>query len=265
MLAPAVAALVGIGVVALWTEYRSLGWSGWILPITLSVTAGLQTQVLMSYSDWYSWMSPAIVILCFGAIAGLAAVRLVPRLKGTDYALAALSVGMVSLFIAPSLWAASTIWYGGETRAPTAGPRTLGDRGASGKFVRDAVPLLDYLRSHKGAAKYLVASSDQDFARYAILNTNDPVIAFGGFTGNDPVVSTERLVGLVNDGEVRFFLLEPTNRQRTRVSRGIAQQCKPVPKEAWQPDPSSSRRDAKGIVNPLYECGGASDDARPSQ
>ncbi len=32
MLAPAVAALVGIGATALWRDYRSPGWRGWLLP-----------------------------------------------------------------------------------------------------------------------------------------------------------------------------------------------------------------------------------------
>ena len=255
MLAPAVAALVGIGVVALWREYRAPGSRGWILPVTLAVTAGLHTQVLTSYADWNSWLRPAIIFLCSGAIAALIVGRLAPRLSGTTYAMAAATVGMVSLLLAPSLWVVSTIWYGGETRTPTAGPLPLGDRAAATNFVRDAAPLLEYLRSHQNAAWYLVASADEEFAQYAILNSNDPVIALGGFTGNDPVLSTTRLEDLVNEGDVHFFLLEPTSRQRTRAARGISQQCMLIPKEAWQPLPSSPRREAKGIVDPLYECG----------
>jgi 4-amino-4-deoxy-L-arabinose transferase-like glycosyltransferase len=260
VLAPAVAALVGIGVVALWTAYRSPGWLGWMLPVTLAVTAGLQTQVLTRYSDWNSWLRPVVAIVCFAAVAGLIVVRLAPRLRGTNYGLAAVVAGMVALLIAPSLWAASTIWYGGETRTPTAGPRPLGDRGASEHFVRDAVPLLEYLRSHQGTVQYLVASADEEFAQYAILNTDDPVIALGGFTGNDPVLSTTRLEDLVNEGDVQFFLLEPASRQRTRAARGIIQQCTEIPKEAWQSGPSSPRQETKGIVDPLYECGSARDD-----
>jgi 4-amino-4-deoxy-L-arabinose transferase-like glycosyltransferase len=173
--------------------------------------------------------------------------------------MAAATVGMVSLLIAPSFWAVSTIWYGGETRTPTAGPHPLADRGASANFVRDAAPLLDYLRSHQDTAKDLVASADEEFAQYAILHTNEPVIALGGFTGNDPVLSTTRLKALVDADEARSFLLEPTSRQRTRAARGISQHCTLVPKEAWQPVPSSPRKEAKGIVDPLYDCGPAGD------
>jgi 4-amino-4-deoxy-L-arabinose transferase-like glycosyltransferase len=254
VLAPAVAALVGIGVVALWTAYRSPGWLGWMLPVTLAVTAGLQTQVLTSYSDWNSWLRPVVAIVCFAAVAGLIVVRLAPRLRGTNYGLAAAVAGMVALLIAPSFWAASTIWYGGETRTPIAGPRPRNDRGANSQFFRDAEPLLEYLQAHQGTAMYLVASADRDVARYAILQTNEPVIAFGGFNGNDPVLSTTRLAGLVNNGAVRFFVLEETSRESNRAAQWIIQNCQPLPKTAWQPRSGSSDKEAKGIVSPLYDC-----------
>ena len=47
MLAPAVAALVGAGGVALWDDYRNPGWRGWLLPLTLVGTAGLQLHILV--------------------------------------------------------------------------------------------------------------------------------------------------------------------------------------------------------------------------
>jgi 4-amino-4-deoxy-L-arabinose transferase-like glycosyltransferase len=255
VLAPAVAALVGIGVVALWTAYRSAGWLGWMLPLALAVTAGLQTQVLASYADWNSWLRPAVAIVCLGAVAGLLVVRLAPRLPEFRFALVAVIAGMVSLVIAPSLWAASTIWYGSETRVPTAGPRVHGDKSVTARFVRDAEPLLEYLQAHQGAATYLVASADRDVARYAILQTNDPVIAFGGFSGNDPVLSAKRLAGLVNDGAVRFFLLEESSRKSNKAAQWIINRCQLVPKTAWQPRPASPDGEAKGIVSLLYDCG----------
>jgi 4-amino-4-deoxy-L-arabinose transferase-like glycosyltransferase len=161
---------------------------------------------------------------------------------------------MASLLIAPSLWAASTIWSGGETRTPIAGPRPNSDRGATTQFVRDAEPLLDYLQAHQGTAMYLVASTDRDVARYAILQTNEPVIALGGFNGNDSVLSTRQLAGLVNDGAVRFFLLEETSRKRNKAAQWIIQNCQPVPQTAWKPRLASSDKETKGIVGPLYDC-----------
>jgi 4-amino-4-deoxy-L-arabinose transferase-like glycosyltransferase len=252
--APAVASLVGIGVVALWTAYRSPGWQGWILPVTLAVTATVQSQALTGYADWISWLRPATVLLSLAAVIGLVVARVSPHLRGTSFALAAVSVGMVSLLLAPSLWAASTIWYGNETRAPTAGPRAKRERSASSQFERDAAALLSYLQSHQDTARYLVASADQEFAEYAILQTNDPVISTGGFKGSDPVLSTTQLADLVNGDAVRFFLVETPIRKRNRTATWINQHCTPVAKEAWQPDRSSPRREEKGILNQLYDC-----------
>src|SRR5215203_5754108 len=123
MLAPAVGALVGAGVVALWDDYRGQGWRGWLLPLTLVGVASLQLYILSLYPDWSHWLAPTIAILCLAAAASLVAARPKRGLKVSGYPLAAISVGILSLFLAPSIWAASTMWYGAETRSPTAGPQ----------------------------------------------------------------------------------------------------------------------------------------------
>jgi 4-amino-4-deoxy-L-arabinose transferase-like glycosyltransferase len=291
MLAPAVAALVGVGVVALWDDYRGTGWRGWLLPVTLAGAAGLQLYILSLYPEWSHWLAPTIVILCLGAAASLVAARLKPGLKVSGYLLAAMSVGILSFFLAPSIWAASTIWYGAETRSPTAGPQT-GAGEASSRFHSDgeaAAPMVDYLQANQGDATYLVAAIRSDLASPIILNTDEPVIAFGGFAGRDPVFSIKRLAGLVNQGSVRFFVIEKrdiehaakleSTGRRPKLSehqvrlkqlphlkarlkaledihekkevRWITNNCEQVPRELWQSSTSKSS-------NPtalLYDCG----------
>jgi 4-amino-4-deoxy-L-arabinose transferase-like glycosyltransferase len=66
MLAPAVAALFGAGVVALWDDYQGPGWRGWLLPLTLMGTASIQLHILVHYPDWSHWLTPAIVVLGLG-------------------------------------------------------------------------------------------------------------------------------------------------------------------------------------------------------
>src|SRR5215216_6127159 len=78
MLAPAVAALVGAGVVALWDDYRRSGWRGWLLPLTLVGVASLQLYILALYPDWSHWLTPTIVILCLAAAASLVVTRPTP-------------------------------------------------------------------------------------------------------------------------------------------------------------------------------------------
>ncbi|HKO25490.1 MAG TPA: glycosyltransferase family 39 protein, partial [Chloroflexota bacterium] len=100
MMAPSIAALAGIGLVALWRDYRSSGWRGWALPLTLLVTAGAQAYLLASYPGWSSWLTPLAVGFCVVAAITLAARRLGGRVSGR-VALGAATLGTVGLLAAP--------------------------------------------------------------------------------------------------------------------------------------------------------------------
>jgi 4-amino-4-deoxy-L-arabinose transferase-like glycosyltransferase len=253
MLSPAVAALVGVGVVALWHDYRSPGWRGWLLPLTLAGTASLQSHILAHfYPDWSRWLAPAIVVLGLGAASSLILARLKPRLKTSGYplGLAAISVGVSSVLLTPAICAASTVWYGAETRSPTAGPQA-GPGETSSRFGSDGSrvdPLVDYLHANQGDAKYVVAAIRSRIASPIILNTDEPVISLGGFNGADPVFSNERLAGLVKEGAVRFFLIEGRDRKEKSV-RWITDNCEQVRQQIRQSSDSTVL---------LYDCvGGA--------
>jgi 4-amino-4-deoxy-L-arabinose transferase-like glycosyltransferase len=231
MLAPAVAALVGVGVVALWDDYRSAGWRGWLLPLTLVGTASLQLHILAHYPDWSHRLGPTIVILGLGAAVSLVVARLTPRLEasGLPLALVAIRVGVLSVLLAPAIWAASTVWDGAETRSPTADPQAKPSE-TSDKFGSEGGevdPLVDYLEANQGDAKYLVAAIRSRIASPIILNTDEPVISLGGFNGADPVFSNEELAGLVNQGAVHFFLIEGRDRKEDSV-RWITDNCEQV-------------------------------------
>jgi 4-amino-4-deoxy-L-arabinose transferase-like glycosyltransferase len=291
MLAPAVAALVGAGVVALWDDYRGPGWRARLLPVTLVGVASLQLYILSRYPDWSHWLAPTIVILCLAAVAGLVVARLTPGLGVNGHPLVALSVGVLSLLLAPSIWAASTIWYGAETRSPTAGPqRVAAETSSTFRSDGDAVaPMVDYLEANQGGATYLVAAIRSDLASPIILNTDKPVIAFGGFEGRDPVFSIKSLAGLVDRSSVRFFVIEkrdikraakleaagrrpkpgepqmnleqlPHLKARLKTSedtheemevRWITDNCEQVPQGSWRP--STSKSTDSTVL--LYDCG----------
>jgi 4-amino-4-deoxy-L-arabinose transferase-like glycosyltransferase len=291
MLAPAVAALVGAGVVALWDNYRGPGWRAWLLPLTLMGVAGLQLYILSLYPDWGHWLAPTIAILCLAAAATLVVSRLTSELGVGGPPLAAISLGVLSLLLAPSIWAASTIWYGAETRSPTAGPQTgVGETSSTFRSDGEEVaPMVDYLEANQGDATYLVAAIRSDLASPIILSTDEPVIAFGGFEGRDPVFSNKRLAGLVNEGSVRFFVIEKRDIERAakldtagrrpkpgeqqvrleqlphlkarlkaredtheeKEVRWITDNCEQVSKELWQS--STSTLQPSTVL--LYDCG----------
>jgi hypothetical protein len=115
------------------------------------------------------------------------------------------------------------------------------------------------------------------------------VIAFGGFEGRDPVFSIKRLAGLVNQGSVRFFVIEKRDIERaakldtagrrlklgehqvrldqlphlkarlkaledfheSKEVRWITDDCEQVPQGLWQ---SSASKSSNSTVL-LYDCG----------
>ncbi|HZB84663.1 MAG TPA: glycosyltransferase family 39 protein [Rubrobacteraceae bacterium] len=228
MLAPAVAALVGVGVIALWSDYRSQGRRGWLLPLSLLGMAALQIYIILSYydEDWSLWLALVIMGLCLVAAAGLVFMRLRPRLKASAYTVGAMAIGILAILIAPTAWAAYTTWQGSGGMLPTAGPQTVqgmfgggflgselfGGPGSAALMNTVDPALLDYLLENQGDADYLVADQIAFSAAPIILNTDKPVISSGGFMGRDPVFTTNELAALVHKGAVRFFLIPDRER-----------------------------------------------------
>ena len=224
MLAPAIAALIGAGIVALWSDYRSPGRRGWLLPLTLAGMAALQAYIVLTYydEDWSYWLTAVVVGLCLVAAAALVVLRLRPRLNVSVYAAGMVAVGVLALLIAPTVWAAYTAWQG-SGRMAAAGPQTVqgssrggpdgGPRGGpwGGRDAADPV-LMDYLQANRGDARYLVATTNAMSAAPIILNTDQPVISLGGYNGIDPVFTAGDLSNLVNRGAVRFFLMPDRER-----------------------------------------------------
>jgi 4-amino-4-deoxy-L-arabinose transferase-like glycosyltransferase len=257
MLAPAVAALAGAGVAALWHDYRIPGWRGWMLPLGLLAAAAVQAYILVDYPDWGRWLTPAILSLVLVAGGFLAVARLrsrgVGKLAPYSAAIAA-SVGVMALLVAPTAWAAYSVWQGTTGFLPSAGPRpsqAFGPPGGPGAGPppgggpsgrggppgggppggpgRGADPaLVEYLQANKGAAEYLVVASNAMSASPIILNTDEPVISLGGYNGIDPVFTAGDLSNLVDRGALRFFLMPDRERmEEMRAERESGQQGAP--------------------------------------
>jgi 4-amino-4-deoxy-L-arabinose transferase-like glycosyltransferase len=316
MLAPAVAALVGIGATALWRDYRSPGRRGWLLPLVLVGTAAVQAYVLSDYAVWRAWLIPWVAGLCLVAAAVLALVRLRPSTRVRGYVVGAATTGVLALLIAPASWAAYaslSLQGGGPTPAagpqpieaeggpgrpggPTGGPGGGSPRGGGpgGPGGREADPvLLEYLQANKGGAAYLVAGPSSMPLSPIILGTDEKVINLGGFMGRDPVLSYGELTDLVDEGAVRFFLVQDRERMEEmraemeaeqEASGGSAPQgpppggppgadneaviwvqdnCEKVPQELWQsPEEDEEQRGGgpggpggPGRAQALYDCG----------
>src|SRR5215467_7015226 len=285
VMAPALAALCGIGLVTMWQEYRRRGWRSWLLPLALIATAAEQVFILTNYPDWGRWMIPLLIVLCLLAVGVLTGARLPWRFtrseRMTRLLMPALAFGLVALMIGPALWGAIPILQGTESDLPLAGPSSEqgGPRGGIQPMMQnDYTKLIRYLEAHQGNAQILVAI--EGMADEIILATNKPVLPLEGFSSY-PLTTTE-LASLVSQGKLRFLLLneppDPTqgSQQGKGIRRGVGQgdqqgdsitswakqHCKVVPSSEWQSSSANpSTGNGSGLQNgpgpndmKLYDC-----------
>src|SRR6266699_4996706 len=221
-MAPAIAALFGIGLVTMWQDYRRGSWRGWLLPLALIATVAEQIYILTSYPAWGQWMIPLMIVLTVLAVVILVIARIAPRLRvkapSARFLLPALGAGVLALMLAPTVWAITPILQSKQADTLQAGPTQTegfvsnpGGGGRNNDNANGNSALIRYLEANQGTAKFLVAVPSSMTADGIILATNKPVMALGGFSGSDPILTTNQLASLVKSGTVRFFLLNSFN------------------------------------------------------
>ena len=237
-LAPAIAALVGAGMVDLWA-LRSRRWiGGAVLAATLAVTAWWAVQLLGRSPDFV----PGVDVLILAVALLVAFIVALPRRVELDrLTLAALGIGLAALLIGPAAYAIDTMntaYSGGDPSAGPAvtaasdgtpggfggglpggqpggsaqagGPPAGGFGGAPTGTVGGAADstLVDYLVANRGSATWLVAVDSSMNAGSIELASGEPVMAMGGFNGGDPAPTLAQFQALVASGQVRFLLVD---------------------------------------------------------
>jgi 4-amino-4-deoxy-L-arabinose transferase-like glycosyltransferase len=269
MMAPAIAALFGIGLVTMWQDYRSGGWRGWLLPIAIVVTIAEQIYILTSYPTWGQVLIPMLVVLGIIAVGALVSVRIAPllRLKALKirFLSFALGVGVVAMLLTPTVWAAIPVFASTQGDTLVAGQSSISSNTFGGGNTSASVnsKLISYLETHQGNAKFLVAVLSSKEADGIILATNKPVMTLGGFGGSDPILTTSQLSTLVKNGTIRFFLINGSGGggfgggSQSALTTWIEQHCKVVSSSQWQSSSTSSSPGGFGGTEQLYEYTGA--------
>ncbi|BCL84600.1 dolichyl-phosphate-mannose--protein mannosyltransferase [Ktedonobacteria bacterium brp13] len=276
-MAPAIAALCGIGLVTMWKNYRRGNWRGWLLPVALIATGAEQIYLLSAYPAWDRWpawihgMILLIGVLSLVAVGTLVGIRIVPRLRArvlnVRLLISALSVGVLALLVAPTVWTITPILLSTQADTLLAGPPLEGPLPTGGTGMANVDPaLIHYLEANQGKAKFLVAvqsSNSQSEADEIILATNKPVMAMNGFS-HASTLTTSQLATLVKQGTVRFFLLPtppppPGNQvpsggsEQNPLTTWVIQHCQTVPTSLWQSSVTDSS-DAPRTGTQLYDC-----------
>jgi 4-amino-4-deoxy-L-arabinose transferase-like glycosyltransferase len=230
LLAPPLAALTGIGLVELWRRYRagtllpSHRTGSLLLPAAIAATAAWQIYLEYGALDWpadgstpwphLDWRAWLFAVLAIGALVscgGLIAAReAAPRVAAT-----ALAIGAIALLVTPAAWALSPVLARNNAAMPNADIALLaGTDGRAGRRFwggfgagADDPKLRAFLTANRGNARYLLATPNARLAAPLIIRTGEPVMAVGGFSGADQILTREAFARLVEEGQVRFVMI----------------------------------------------------------
>ncbi|GAB2666383.1 glycosyltransferase family 39 protein [Saccharopolyspora gloriosae] len=245
MLAPAVGAVAGAGLVRFWAAYRRPEGAAWVLlPLGVVITVGWAAVLVFRDPDWNGWAGYLAIGLGVAAVLALLLGRRKARLGAV-----ALALSLAALLAVPSTWSAATAFAGSTGGMgganPTAGPSTgMGgpggggppgmpgqgggdrpdqqDRDGRGARPQGGMPggmggeslsdqqrsLLAYVTGGAGDREIpLAVEGGAMGAGSYIINSDLRVIGMGGFMGSDDAPSVELLEQWRQQGELGFVQL----------------------------------------------------------
>ncbi len=204
LIAPPLAALVGIGAVELWRLAKSQPWKAIMLLLgAAGVTLFFQVFTAAAFERDVWWLPATFVIFVAGALL-LLAVANVERL-GSRVTLAGFSCVVSACLITPGIWSGLTMLNPTENQSLPAAYAGQSSGVPNRGGIQVNKNLLDYLQANTQQNKFLVAvPSSMQGADY-VLASGRPVLYLGGFMGMDQVVTSEQLSQLVASGALRYI------------------------------------------------------------
>ena len=222
-LAPAVAALVGMGAAEAWEHrYSSVGSVALAAATAAAATWGF---ILLSRTTDYGWLRVAVLA------GGMSAAFLLLVITRVHRRAAPVVVGaaLVAALAGPTAYTVTTVSRGYTGSIVTAGPSTGGPGGMGGTTppggggsggapngTGGAGGLLDAGTPSTEVVTALSADADSyTWAAAAVgsqsaagfqLGTGLPVMAIGGFNGSDPSPTLAEFQDLVETGEIHYFV-----------------------------------------------------------
>lgn len=207
-MAPAVAALVGIGAPYIWKAYTRRTHVWWIVPLTIATTT-ITSVIMLGYrNDW-------TILTWLVGVAGVAAtgiaVILSPRIS-TRLRRMALACAVISACVAPIAYSVSTVMAAHSGSIPTAGPNASAMNNTNNETAFAEAALVKFLLANQRGATWIAAVDSANTSAPIQLSIKQPVMAIGGFNGSDSALTLQSFRQLVAAGKVRYFVVNSSGR-----------------------------------------------------
>mgnify|MGYP000952477362 CR=1 FL=1 len=208
VMAPAVAALVGISLPFLWGAYTRRKPYAWLLSVLVGVTAAIAV-IILGYAGTMTWLMWIVGLLGLAGMIGLLINLYAPRRWLQNLAIIA---ALAACTLAPTVYTLATVNVAHTGSIPTAGPNSTAMRGSNNEKSQADSQLVQYLLEHQHSATWLVAVASANESAAIQLTSGQPVMAVGGFNGSDTPLTLEQFKQLVKDGKVKYYAISSHGR-----------------------------------------------------
>ena len=203
-IAPPMAILVGVGTGVI-REQSTRRWTATVIGSAVTC-CGLASWVIARRAEWTIATNLATLTVMAGVMLAVMGAFVAVRSRWTT--LAALLI-----LIVPFAWTVGSLHSGLSANLPYADPtnslefgRPVSGGPGLGPSVNTSV--VDYLVANRGDTKWMVATPSAMAAGPIIIETGEPVMALGGFSGGDDIVTADDFDRLVDNGDIRFVLID---------------------------------------------------------
>jgi 4-amino-4-deoxy-L-arabinose transferase-like glycosyltransferase len=201
--------LAGIGAAYTWHAFERCTWPKWaVLPVTLGATAMFESY-LLSEAPGDTGLPLIVPTLAFTSLTLIVLVlaRVKPLRAGLHRAFGMLGATFAfsGLLVAPLVWSLIPVLNGGNALLPHGGPPLVNP--PAGAELAAVPALAEYLIAQRGERRLLTATPISAIAEQLEVETGQPVMALGGFTGSDPVPDLDHLVHYVQSDQVASFVV----------------------------------------------------------
>lgn len=208
VMAPAVAALVGISLPFLWGAYTRRKLYAWLLPLLVGVTAAIAV-IILGYAGTMAWLMWIVGLLGLMGMIGLLINLYAPRRWLQNPAIVA---ALAACTLAPTVYTLATVNVAHTGSIPTAGPNSTAMQGSNNESSQADSQLVQYLVEHQNGATWLVAVASANESAAIQLTSGQPVMAVGGFNGSDTPLTLDQFKQLVKAGKVKYYAISSHGR-----------------------------------------------------